>query len=297
MRIRALYIGRLFLGLLLGCLLQGQGAWARATFSREGKILRLGNEWVATHFNADSGEWEILTTDGFVLCSSVKCVWGPQTNSTFWPGTFSYGFGRVHQPLDSGTYIEISRGTNQPFYLVLTILDHLPCVFAQLRAPLPPGQVKELPIELEAFAYPNVPWGQKSLGLFGAAPAWTGSSRWLEKLADQPGCVSTGLFCLRDERQGLGAVFTAVTNLAKVNFMVDQSLSNPVQGLKFAVQWRQTLRPAEKHPGEWESDPLVFIAPMAPGKTARLLRLLLGGETPPAGSGPAEALERLPATP
>lgn len=281
----------LFCGIILCCLIPTQRVFARALFTRVGKILRVANERAAAVFNTDSGECEILTGDGSVLCSGLKCLWGNGTNNTLSVGTFSYGFMRIHQSLGSGTRMEVACGTNDPLHLMLTIFDNLPLVLVQIRAPLASG-ITNIPISFEALAFPTIDWNQKSLGLFQAEPEWAGKSHWLDKIDASAPCSSAGLICFNDERKGRTEMFSATKDLAKVRLNVQLPPMNDLRGLKLSIRWLQNLQASEKYPQEWESDPLIFASPLSDSQAAALLRRAIemygGGSTQP-----ADAVEQL----
>ncbi len=275
--------------LLCGLIGWAPAAAARATFTRDGKMLRLANDKVATIFNLDSGEWEVLAGDGLVVATALKFSWGEPARHTAMEGTSTYGFGRVHTELDSGTRITVARGTNDPFDLVLTIYDHLPCVLAQLRGPL--SAAKEVPITLEGGAFPNTPWAAKTLVRFQAAPEWTGTVRRLEGWDRATNDWSAGGFGLRSELKDACACFVVLRQPAQARMEILAPESNEIVGLKFAARWTQPVQPMDSHPQQWESAPLVFIPPLTAAKTAALVRRLM--ETSPPDF--ATAIERLPA--
>ena len=284
-------------GWIIGYLLAVNTVFAGAFLTREGKLLRLANEQVATTFNLASGEWEVMTAEGVVLYSNLRCSWGGTTNNSSTLGLPTFGFMRVHQPMGRGTRLEISRGEKASFELMLTVFDAYPCVLAQIRSPWPETGTNAIPIAFEGFGYPDTASRQKSAIVFQTTPAWAGTTRvWgTPEATNGVALSSTGLLYLGEGRQGQGTLLALVKDMQNARLEARLGAPEDLRGLKIVAAWPQTLEASEKNPSVWESAPLLFTGPLSIPQAAALLRKAMVAYDPSDRSVPGvpEALERL----
>ena len=283
--------------LALGCWLAVNVAFAGAVLTREGKLLRLANEQVATTFNLASGEWEMMTADGAVLYSRLRCSWGSAPGNSSTQGLPTFSFMRVHQAMGRGTRLEISRGEKASFELLLTVFDLYPCVLAQIRSPLPESGTNAIPILFEGYGYlDTVAMPQRAI-VFQATPAWAGTAQLLGNPGETNDVTlsSAGLLYLGENRQGKGTLLALVKDARNARLDAQPGSPNEMRGLKIVAAWPQALEASEQRPNAWESAPLLFSAPLSIPQAAALLRKAMVAYGPSSGSPPEvpAALERL----
>jgi hypothetical protein len=286
--------------LLAGLLWLSSTAFAGALLSREGGLLRLSNDRIATTFNLASGEWEIVTAEGVVLATRLRCSWGEDPGQTSTQGIPTYSFMHVRQGVGAGTRIEITRGRKTAVQLKLTVYDRWPCVLAQLGALVGDTGTNDLPIAFEGLLYPAVAGADLELACFRNPPKWEGIARGLEQPAVPINLMpaSTGLLYLGEKRQSQGMLVAGVMNLTAVRFEAPLTPASDAGGFAFKVAWTQSIQPTAKNPLEWESQALLFSAPQPPAQGAALLRQFLSrlSATPELDLPAAEALERITPT-
>jgi hypothetical protein len=117
-----------------------------------GSVLRLGNGLVTTTFNLANGEWEALYPDGNVFGTDLKCTLDAEGMHTSAQGPRSYSFAHVSQPFGPGVQVQIERGAERRFWLVLTMFDGHPFFLIQVKVPNARGlKVKEVTLPAGKF--------------------------------------------------------------------------------------------------------------------------------------------------
>ena len=236
---------------------------AAAQFTRDGTILRLANGAITTTFNLTSGEWEVLLADGTVFAANLLCALdldGVSLDTRQGPPVFS--FARIRRPYGGGVRLEIQRGHDRAFLLILTMYDEGPFFLVQVRVADAKG------VRLRGVTVPQgkifVARDPRQLRLLvngenGGATEIQAPD--LSALRNLWTTSSDFCFCALDQVSGksvvLGALFARASN--RIEAQVDAQ-QDP-HALDIEARCYYQAGPGSVETGPWESPPYFFAAP------------------------------------